>query len=77
MSDLITPEQLAERFGISVEEVHKYRRKKVWPCVKFGRNEVRFTEEQVAQIVGMQTHGTTVAKPKIVGQTARSAARSA
>lgn len=79
MSDLITPEQLAEKFGLTVEEVHKYRRKKVWPCVRFGRNDVRFTAEQVEQILALHTPASALpAKtPRIAGQTARSAARSA
>lgn len=80
MSKLVTPEDLAEQFGITVEEVHKYRRKKVWPCVKFGRNEVRFTAAQVEQIVAMQTLHATVAPtntPRLAGQTERSARRSA
>lgn len=79
MSDLITPEQLAEKFGLTVDEVHKYRRKKVWPCVKFGRNEVRFTPAQVEQILAIHTPqaAAPVKAPRIAGQTARSAARSA
>lgn len=78
MSDLITVDQLAERFGITVEQVEKYRLKKQWPCVKFGRNDVRFTAEQVEAIVSMHTWHVAPAaikRPGIDGQTERSRRR--
>lgn len=80
MSTLLTPEQVAEQFGITVAEVHKYRLKKQWPYVKFGRNEVRFSPEQIEQIVAMQTVAVAEQSRRpvsIPGQTSRSQARSA
>lgn len=52
---LTTAEQLAEDFGIAVERLHELRRRHGWPCVKFGRSDFRFTDEQIAAIVAMHT----------------------
>lgn len=78
MTTLMTPEDLAEEFGITVERVHILRRRHQWPCVKLGRFEIRFTPEQVQQIVGMQTQAPakgSAAVKALPGQTARSASR--
>lgn len=75
---LVTDEQLAADFGITVEALHVLRRRHNWPCVKLGRFVIRFTPEQVTQIVGMQTQKPAKAAKKtatIPGQTARSASR--
>lgn len=78
MSDLITDVTLAEKFGVTTKRLHSMRRYHHWPCVKLG-NQIRFTPEQVTQIVDMQTvtaEAAPAARPAIVkGQTPRSAAR--
>lgn len=66
---LITDAELAEEFGIDVGRLHRLRREKGWPCVKFSRTDFRFTPEQRDSIVAMQT------VVPATGQTARSAAR--
>lgn len=71
MSALIRDTELAETFGIEVARLHRLRREKGWPCVKFSRTDFRFTPEQVEQIVAMQS----VASATSSGQSARSAAR--
>lgn len=81
-SGLITDVQLAEQFGISVEELEKLRLYHHWPHVKLGRKHVRFTPAQVEAIVRQHSIdddsrqkpslGTAV---RIDGQTRRSAAR--
>lgn len=73
--NLTTDAQLAEMFGIDLEEFHKLRTYNHWPCVKLGRNQWRFTEAQVEQIIAAQTIGAPPARPKAPGQTARSASR--
>lgn len=88
-TSLITDEQLAEDFGISVDRLHELRRRNHWPCVRLSRFEVRFTADQVAQIVAQQTERKTetdaisapaaglASVPSLTeGQTKRSAARS-
>lgn len=72
MQELVTEKQLAERFGISVKKVAELRRRHDWPHVRFGRFDIRYTEEQVERILTMQTRA---ARPGLPGQTARSAAR--
>ena len=73
---LITDVQLADDFGIEVEELHRLRARHHWPFVRFGRYEIRFTEEQVAEIVESRTvrSGASTAPPSN-GLTERSAAR--
>jgi hypothetical protein len=75
--NLVTPEQLAQRFQIGVEKLHDLRVRKGWPFVQLGRFEVRFTEAQIEQIVVMHTQTPPRPSPVVgvPGQTARSAAR--
>jgi hypothetical protein len=74
--NLTTAADLAASFGIDEAKLHRLRVRNNWPCVKFGRNDVRFTDAQVEQIVGLQSQATKP-KGKVAGQTKRSAARSA
>lgn len=55
MTDLIRDVDLAEQFGIDVTRLHRLRREKGWPCVKFSRTDYRFTPSQVEEIVSLQT----------------------
>lgn len=65
----------------AIEKCAKLRNEKKWPHVRFGRFDVRYTDEQVAQIVRM--HSETASKPTaaaaavLPGQTTRSRRRSA
>lgn len=77
--NLTTEAQLAaEILSLSETKVADLRRRHRWPHVRLGRFDVRYTDEQVAAIVAMET-----VKPKaetkvgLAGQTARSARRSA
>ena len=79
MSGLITDTDLADQFGITVEELNVLRLRHHWPHVKLGRKHVRFTPEQVEQIIRQHSEAVTPgpAKPlAFAGQTKRSAARS-
>lgn len=75
---LTTEADLAAEFGIPAERAAELRRAKKWPHVRLGRFDVRYTDEQVAQIVAMQsvTPKQSV-KSRLPGQTPRSARRSA
>lgn len=74
---LVTPEELAEAFGLEdVAEVHRLRKRHHWPHVKLGRYEFRFTEAQVEQIIASRTvSGGLATKASDTGLTERSAAR--
>lgn len=78
---LTTEQDLAEDvLQIPVEKAAELRRRHHWPHVRIGRFDVRYTDEQVVQIVEMHTAVSEPAKkvtPTITGQTARSARRSA
>lgn len=77
---LTTDVALAEQFDLELDHFHRLRLRYGWPCVKLGRKDVRFTEEQIAQIVRM--HSEAAAPPStepavtLPDQTALSAARS-
>ena len=55
IADLITDAQLADTLGMELDRFHTMRRRKGWPCVKFGRTTFRFTPAQVEDIIAMQT----------------------
>lgn len=78
---LTTEAQLAEDFGIDAEKAAELRRTKKWPHVRLGRFDVRYTDDQIARIVELQTptakKSAKQASAPVTGQTARSAARSA
>ena len=69
----LKPEDLAEDWGVSRRNVIDWTNRYGWPCVRIGRT-IRYTPEQVAQILAMQTRaperGTPA--PRIAGQTPRS-----
>jgi hypothetical protein len=73
----LTPEAaLAEDFGLSVDKVAELRRRHQWPHVRLGRFDVRYTAEQVAAIIAMETVKSAPAKQTgLAGQTTRSARR--
>ena len=75
---LLTPGDLAERFHISEPQVLILCRENRWPHVRLSRKAIRFTPEQVEQIVGLHSKTPKPAaetRAVIEGQTARSAAR--
>lgn len=74
--NLTTDTELADLLGITVTNVRDACRTKGWPCVKPKRTVWRFTDEQVAAIVAMQTVRPKASKVAgLAGQTARSARR--
>lgn len=74
---LITPEELAEAWSVTVEEVHRLRKQYGWPHVQINRRTVRFTEVHVDHIIASLAKEDTTkpaARPTFVGQTRRSSA---
>lgn len=67
-----TPADLAEMFGVDTRQILEWRRSKQWPSFQVGKT-IRFTDEQVEQIVAMQSQRKKPAPVK--GQTARSSRR--
>jgi len=74
--NLTTDVELAEQFGMTLKQLNEKRMREHWPHVRLGRNNIRFTDEQIAEILVMQTR-TRLKKPaaKVSGQTVRSASR--
>ena len=70
IADLITDAQLADTLGMELDRFHTMRRRKGWPCVKFGRTTFRFTPAQVEDIIAMQT-----VTPGAMTRTSRSSGR--
>lgn len=75
--NLTTDTDLAAAFGLSVDEFHALRRKHKWPHVRMGRFHIRFTDEQIEQIVASMSHAGGLAVIHDRGLTGRSARRSA
>jgi hypothetical protein len=73
--------ELAELLGIEVADVRRGCRTKGWPCVRPKNSVWRFTDQQVEQIVAMQSRGAGRPKKKTsaakddLKPTKRSAAR--
>lgn len=77
MTSLIRDTDLAEEWEIPVKRLHRLRREKGLPCVKFSRLDIRFTPEQADEIVKLLTvtPGRKVEADAGNGLTSRSAAR--
>lgn len=73
MTDFLTDADLAEHFGVTPEQVATWRRMYQWPRIKVGR-VIRYTPEQFAEIVAMQS-GRSTTTPTGTGQTKASASR--
>lgn len=52
---LTTDTELAEMFGLTVDELNRLRVRRGWPYVKLGRNRIRFTDEQIREIVNRES----------------------
>lgn len=77
MTDTYTPADVAEMLHTSEANVLQWRRQHSWPSVKVGKT-IRFTQEQVEQILAKHTVKPARAVPTtsvIAGQTKRSARR--
>lgn len=75
---LIKAADLAAEWEMQESELLRRRRRNGWPCVRLSRSDVRFTEQQVAQIVAMQSSvakAPRAAAKSGTGQSQRSASR--
>ena len=69
----LKPEDLAAELGVERRNVVDWTNRYGWPCIRIGRT-IRYTREQVEQIIAMQTRAATkpTPAPRIAGQTSRS-----
>ena len=51
---LLTPDEVAERFGITRRTLLEHARRYQWPVIRIGR-KVRFTETLVERIIAQHT----------------------
>lgn len=68
---------LAADWDLTLEQFRVLRRRHGWAHVKFSRQDIRFTDAQVEQIVRDMTVAGAAPAVQSSGQTARSAARAA
>lgn len=69
---------LAAEWHLTHEQFRLLRRRHGWAHVRFSRQDIRYTDTQVEQIVrDMTTRDEAKARATSTGQTARSARRSA
>lgn len=77
MSVTLTREaDLANRWDMSIEQFRLLRRRHRWAHVAFSRQDIRYTDEQIEQIVRDMTTRATATKSQDGPLTSRSAARS-
>ena len=69
---MTTSAALAEEWGLTEEQLHRRRRRNGWPCVRLSRDDIRFTDLQIEQIVAMQSTEARVGSKRSTGQTSRS-----
>lgn len=73
-AELMTAEQVAERLGISVNQVKRRTVAENWPSVRFSARTIRYRAEHVEQIIAMHESIADI-KGFRTGQTARSRRR--
>jgi excisionase family DNA binding protein len=54
---LLTPQDIADRFGVTIFAVYKWVRSGRLPCIRVSRKTVRFTEEQIEHYLKTHTIG--------------------
>jgi hypothetical protein len=73
--NLTTDTDLAEKFDLDLERFHVLRKRHNWPHVRLGRFDIRFTEDQIEQIVASHSVAPKRDIGNTSGLTGRSAAR--
>ena len=53
ISELMTPEQLAERLGVPLRTVREMYYTKAWPHLRLNKRTVRFTEAHYEEILAL------------------------
>lgn len=63
-TELLTPEQLAERLGVSLRTVREMYYTGTWPHLRLNKRTVRFTEDHYEQILALSERSPTSAISK-------------
>jgi hypothetical protein len=68
---------LADQWDMDEAELKRRARRYGWPCVRLSRTDWRFTDQQIEQIVAMQSRAAKPVEKKTAGtgQSKRSASR--
>lgn len=72
---LVKESVVAAEWELSLEQMRILRRRHGWACVKFSRQDIRYTEEQLARIVHELTTKASRSEQRSSGQTSRSQKR--
>lgn len=67
---------LAAEWDMTEDELKRRVRRYGWPCVRLSRTDWRFTEQQVEQIVAMQSRAAKPVEKKTAGTGQSRASRS-
>jgi DNA-directed RNA polymerase sigma subunit (sigma70/sigma32) len=59
MNELLTPEQLAERLGVSLRMVREMYYTNTWPHLRLNKRTVRFTQVHLEEIIAMSERRPT------------------
>lgn len=59
MDQLFTPEELAERLGVSLRMVREMYYTNTWPHLPLNKRTVRFTQSHYEQIIAMSERRAT------------------
>jgi hypothetical protein len=59
MNELLTPEQLAERLGVSLPMVRAMYYTNTWPHLRLNERTVRFTQVHLEEIIAMSERRPT------------------
>lgn len=59
INELMTPEQLAERLGVSLRMVREMYYTDKWPHLRLNKRTVRFTDAHFEQIIAMSERRPT------------------
>ena len=74
MADLLDAQGVADKLGISVDQVKRRTKAEGWPCVRFSAKSIRYRQEHIEQIIAMYEATAKQAAPSS-GLTTRSRRR--
>lgn len=71
---LHTASALAAEWDMDVDELKRRVRRYGWPCVRLSRTDWRFTDQQIEQIVAMQSRASKPRESRPAAATGQSKA---
>lgn len=71
--NLHTESAVADLFGITAEKAADLRKRQSWPHVRIDRFTIRYTDDQIAEIIRSRSEAGVKAPTKSTGLTSRSA----